>query len=116
MADTAVMIDELGLSARTCNCLKRKGIRTKEQLMLMDDTELMRVRGFGKGCLNEVRKKLGGPVKVERKKTEMITLAQAIRLVAEEYEKAQKLDHIRNPIAYALYMVWKIADSEVADV
>lgn len=116
MDDAIVMIDELNLSARTKNCLKRRGIRTKEQLMLLDDGELMRIRGFGAGCLKEIREKLGEPVKVARKKTETITLAQAFNLVAEEYEKAQKLDYIRNPIAYALHRVWKIADAEVADV
>jgi hypothetical protein len=109
-------IDALGLTTRTRNCLRRKGIRTKEQLMSLDDRELLEIRGFGVGCLVEIRQKLGGPTKIERKRKEPITLAKAIGLVENEYESAKKLGHIRNPIAYALYKVWKIADQEAEDV
>jgi hypothetical protein len=110
------MIDELGLSVRTMNCLRRKGIRTKNQLMSMSDEELMNVRGFGKHCLAEVREKLGEREKAPLPKASTITLPRAINILVEEFEKAEKLEHIRNPLAYALYKVWKIADAEVADV
>ena len=40
----------------------------------------------------------------------MMRLETAIKLLTEEYEKAKKLEHIHNPIAYALYQVWKEAD------
>lgn len=109
-------IDVLGLSARTGNCLKRRGILTKEQLLGMDDRELLAVRGFGKHCLEEVRGKLGGPVETKAERPEPMTLAQALVLVAEEHEKARGMEYIRNPLAYALYKVWKIADQEAEDV
>lgn len=37
---------------------------------------------------------------------------KAIRLLEKEYEKAKKLEFVHNPLAYALYQVWKIADTE----
>lgn len=41
-----------------------------------------------------------------------MTIERAIKLVTIEYERAKKLNFIRNPLAYALYKVWKRADSE----
>ena len=39
-------------------------------------------------------------------------LKRAIRLLEREYAIAKNLEMVRNPMAYALYKVWKIADSE----
>lgn len=39
-----------------------------------------------------------------------MTLEQAIEMLKTEYERAIKLDFVINPIAYALYQVWKKAD------
>lgn len=36
----------------------------------------------------------------------------AIKKLREEYAKAQGLEYIRNPLAYALYQVWKLADKD----
>ena len=41
-----------------------------------------------------------------------MTLEKALKLVQIKYEAARKLSHIRNPLAYALYQVWKMADKE----
>ena len=41
-----------------------------------------------------------------------MTLKKAIRLLEEEYARARQLDFVRNPLAYALYRVWRIADRE----
>ena len=41
-----------------------------------------------------------------------MTLQKAMRLLAVEYEKAKKLEWVHNPLAYALYQVWKMADRE----
>ena len=49
-------IEELHFSVRTYNCLKRKRIDTVEQLQEMTDDQLMKIRGFGMGCLAEVRR------------------------------------------------------------
>ena len=39
-----------------------------------------------------------------------MTLEKAIELIRIEYANALKLKHIKKPLAYALYQVWKIAD------
>lgn len=48
-------IEELHFSVRTYNCLKRSRIDTVEQLQVMTDDELKKIRGFGLKCLKEVR-------------------------------------------------------------
>ena len=57
-------IDELELSVRTYNCLKRAGIDTVEQLLTKSDAELMKIRCFGSGCLVEVHEKIRKPAGV----------------------------------------------------
>ncbi len=37
---------------------------------------------------------------------------RAMRLVQEEYERARKYEWVHDPVAYALYQVWKQAASE----
>lgn len=40
-----------------------------------------------------------------------MTIENAIKRLQIEYERAQKLEFVRNPLAYALYNVWKSVDS-----
>lgn len=40
----------------------------------------------------------------------MQDLDKAIKILKEQYEKAQKMDWIKNKIAWALYHTWKIFD------
>ena len=51
-------IDQLGLSIRSYNCLKRAGIDTVEQLAALSDSDLASVRNLGKKSLEEIRSKL----------------------------------------------------------
>ena len=51
-------IDELDLSVRSYNCLKRAGINSVQELANLDETDLMRVRNLGKKAMEEVRQKL----------------------------------------------------------
>lgn len=44
-----------------------------------------------------------------------MTIEQSIELLKAEYEKAKRLDYIRNPLAYALYQVWRVADRKGSD-
>ena len=39
-------------------------------------------------------------------------LQKAIKMIEEGYNKAVQLEFVRNPLAYALYKVWKEADRE----
>ena len=41
-----------------------------------------------------------------------MTLDQAKQLLDEEYERAKSLDYVINPLAYALYQVWKKVDKK----
>ncbi|MGQ9512268.1 DNA-directed RNA polymerase subunit alpha [Thermodesulfitimonas sp.] len=51
-------IDELDLSVRSSNCLKRAGILTVEQLIQCDEEEMKKVRNLGKKSLEEIKQKL----------------------------------------------------------
>lgn len=51
-------IDELELSVRSYNCLKRAGINTVEELCNKSPEEMMKVRNLGKKSLDEVLAKL----------------------------------------------------------
>ena len=54
----AITIDELELSVRSYNCLKRAGINTVEELTTKTPDEMMKVRNLGKKSLDEVLEKL----------------------------------------------------------
>ncbi len=51
-------IEELELSVRSFNCLKRAGIATVEDLTNKSETEMMKVRNLGKKSFDEVTAKL----------------------------------------------------------
>ena len=51
-------IEELELSVRSFNCLKRAGISTVEDLTNKTENEMMKVRNLGKKSLEEVTAKL----------------------------------------------------------
>lgn len=51
-------IEELDLSVRSYNCLKRAGINTVQELIRKSDEEMMKVRNLGKKSLEEVQNKL----------------------------------------------------------
>lgn len=44
-----------------------------------------------------------------------MTLEQAIAILRRQYEEAKKLPYVKNPLAWALYHTWKIADKERLD-
>jgi DNA-directed RNA polymerase subunit alpha len=51
-------IEELDLSVRAFNCLKRAGINTVSELVQKNQEEMMKVRNLGKKSLEEVEQKL----------------------------------------------------------
>ena len=51
-------IEELELSVRSYNCLKRAGISTVQDLANKSGTDMMKVRNLGKKSLDEVTNKL----------------------------------------------------------
>lgn len=52
------MIEDLELSVRSYNCLKRAGITTVEELCQKTEDEMMHVRNLGKKSLKEVKEKI----------------------------------------------------------
>ncbi len=53
-------IEELDLSVRSYNCLKRAGINTVEELTRKTEEDMMKVRNLGRKSLEEVKVKLAG--------------------------------------------------------
>ena len=51
-------IEELDLSVRSYNCLKRAGINTVYDLTEKSEAEMMKVRNLGRKSLEEVKIKL----------------------------------------------------------
>ena len=54
----SMLIEELDLSVRSNNCLKRAGITTVMELTQKSEDEMMKVRNLGKKSLKEVKDKL----------------------------------------------------------
>ena len=57
-AKLSMTIDELDLSVRSFNCLKRANINTVEDLISKTEDEMMKVRNLGRKSLEEVINKL----------------------------------------------------------
>jgi DNA-directed RNA polymerase subunit alpha len=53
-------IEELDLSVRAYNCLKRAGINNVAELVLKNQEDMMKVRNLGRKSLEEVEQKLNG--------------------------------------------------------
>ena len=51
-------VEELDLSVRSFNCLKRANINTVEELTEKTEEDMMKVRNLGKKSLEEVQNKL----------------------------------------------------------
>jgi DNA-directed RNA polymerase subunit alpha len=51
-------IEELDLSVRSYNCLKRAGINTVQELAHKTEEDMMKVRNLGRKSLEEVKHKL----------------------------------------------------------
>jgi DNA-directed RNA polymerase subunit alpha len=57
-AELAMPIEDLDLTVRSYNCLKREGINTVSQLIALTEDQLMNIRNFGSKSVDEVRDKL----------------------------------------------------------
>jgi len=56
--ELAMPIEELDLTVRSYNCLKREGINTVSELIGLTEDQLMNIRNFGSKSVDEVRDKL----------------------------------------------------------
>jgi DNA-directed RNA polymerase subunit alpha len=57
-ADLALPIEDLRLTVRSYNCLKREGIHTVSELVARSEQDLMDIRNFGQKSIDEVKAKL----------------------------------------------------------
>ena len=57
-ADLALPIEDLDLTVRSYNCLKREGIHTVGELVGRSEADLMDIRNFGAKSIDEVKEKL----------------------------------------------------------
>ncbi|MGQ9525100.1 MAG: DNA-directed RNA polymerase subunit alpha C-terminal domain-containing protein, partial [Armatimonadota bacterium] len=55
-----ILVEKLGFSVRTYNCLKKAGIQTLRDLLAKTEDDLLQIRNFGKKALMEIREKLAG--------------------------------------------------------
>ncbi len=56
--ELSVPIEDLDLSVRSYNCLKREGINNVAELVSLSESQLMNIRNFGQKSVDEVRDKL----------------------------------------------------------
>src|SRR4051794_28948616 len=59
-ADLALPIEELELTVRSYNCLKREGIHSVGELVSRSEADLLDIRNFGAKSIDEVKAKLHG--------------------------------------------------------
>jgi DNA-directed RNA polymerase subunit alpha len=59
-ADLAMSIDDLDLTVRSYNCLRREGINSVGELVARSEMDLMDIRNFGQKSIDEVKAKLHG--------------------------------------------------------
>jgi DNA-directed RNA polymerase subunit alpha len=59
-ADLALPIEEMDLTVRSYNCLKREGIHTIGELVGRSEADLLDIRNFGQKSIDEVKMKLAG--------------------------------------------------------
>ena len=59
-ADLALPIEDLDLTVRSYNCLKREGIHSVGELVSRSEADLLDIRNFGSKSIDEVKLKLVG--------------------------------------------------------
>src|SRR3954469_2442024 len=59
-ADLALPVEDLELTVRSYNCLKREGIHTVGELLARSEADLLDIRNFGAKSIDEVKAKLAG--------------------------------------------------------
>ncbi len=57
-SELSIPVEDMDLSVRSYNCLKREGINTVSELVALSEHQLMNIRNFGQKSVDEVRDKL----------------------------------------------------------
>ena len=75
----SIAIEDMNLSVRSFNCLKRAGIQTVQQLIDKPRSEVERIKNLGRKSLREIQKKLleyGFTFKEETRKFDDLDLSE----------------------------------------
>jgi DNA-directed RNA polymerase subunit alpha len=75
-----MQVDQLDLSVRTMNCLRRSGISTVGELISKKPKELLKLRNFGQKSFHEIEERLKGMG---------LSLAPQVELKKEKAEAAE---------------------------
>jgi DNA-directed RNA polymerase subunit alpha len=75
-----MQVDQLDLSVRTMNCLRRSGISTVGELISKKPKELLKLRNFGQKSFHEIEERLKGMG---------LSLAPQVELKKEKEEAAE---------------------------
>ena len=91
-----MLLEELGLSARTLKLLVDSGITSVGELLEKGEENWLQIRGFGEKSLIEVREQIGAietvpqPVVEEKKAEPEPTVDEALELIEEKVEEAEE--------------------------
>ena len=99
-------IEELDLSVRSFNCLKRANINTVADLISKTEDEMMKVRNLGRKSLEEVIGKLAGNGPVPGRRREQLTRPCAHILTRRKLKCPELVSSVRLPIS-----VWRCSVS-----
>ena len=89
---------------KTIKRLARAGAKDPTNQIIFLAEEIERYRAKIRGLEDLLR---GIPPGDEKRDAQ---LSAALSRVAEEYERAKRLEYVRNPLAWALYETWKVID------
>ncbi len=86
-------IEELDLSVRSYNCLKRAGINTVQELTEKTEADMMKVRNLGRKSLEEVKEKLAASGLSLRKRRLIKIKKEDIQLWVVEVQRSSAHRH-----------------------
>lgn len=85
-------IEELDLSVRAYNCLKRSGLTKLGQVLEMNEQDLLAVRNFGRKSLDELVEKLESRQLLVGPLAESLATSEGLGYEAEEIEEGDEFD------------------------
>ena len=92
IAAFSMSIEELDLTVRSYNCLKREGIHTVGELVGRSEADLLDIRNFGSKSIDEVKVKLAGLGLSLKDSPPGFDLSAAVQSYGDEYDSADDTD------------------------
>ena len=95
-ADLALPIEDLDLTVRSYNCLKREGIHSVGELVGRSEADLLDIRNFGAKSIDEVKAKLAGMGLTLKDSPPGFDPASIVDTYADDYDDYDDLDEGRS--------------------